>query len=172
MMRATPILAALAASLFGVMVWIVHSALKPAAGGLPPFDERVLGYDLEQAQAYLNALDSTGKALYLVELRLLDSAFPVVFALLLGHLIMSQAANMHPWSRLVLVIPAAGYAMMDLCENALVAGLLRAGADGTTPEMVARASQFTVSKWVLLLISLVLLLVLWAVRLRQEKGRD
>ncbi|SMX30175.1 hypothetical protein TRP8649_04317 [Pelagimonas phthalicica] len=172
MMRATPILAALSVSLFGVMLWLVHSVLKPAAQGLAPFDERGLGYSLDDAQTYLSTLDSTGKALYLVELRLLDSAFPVVLALLLGHLIMNQAANMHPWSRLVLVIPAAGYAMMDLCENALVAGLLRAGADGITPEMVARASQFTVSKWVLLLISLGLLLVLSMLRMRQEKGRD
>ncbi len=170
MMRAAPILAALSASVFGVMIWLVATVLKPHADGLATFDERVFGYTLLDARAYLDALDSVGRATYLVEIRALDSVFPVVFAMLLGHLTMRCAAWMHPWSRMILVLPAAGYAIMDLGENALVAGLLHAGSDGVSADMVSLASEFTITKWVLLLISLVLLAVLWLVARRKQSA--
>ena len=151
------------------MFWLVVTVLKPEAGGLAPFDERFLGYSLAETRLYLQDLSSTGRAVYLLELRLLDSVFPVVFALLLGHLAMQLGAALHPWSRLVLVIPAAGYAMMDLGENALVAGLLRAGPQGVTGDMVDLASQFTVTKWVLLAVSVALLLGLWGLNKRTKE---
>lgn len=169
MMRAGPVFAALSASLFGMMMWLSWTVLKPQTGGLAPFDTRVLGYTLAEAQEYLTHLDDTGRAIYLVEMRLLDTAFPIVFACLMGWIAMQLASWVHPWSRLMLVLPAAGYAVMDLCENALVAKLLRAGADGINLEMVSLASQFTVTKWVLLLVSWALLAVLWALRRRTPK---
>ncbi|MGH1415339.1 MAG: hypothetical protein ACRBB0_17755 [Pelagimonas sp.] len=170
MMRATPILAALPVALMGVMLWLSATILTPHAGSLAAFDTRVLGYTLADAQAYLTALDDTGRAVYLVELRVLDTLFPITFALLLGHLTLGAAHWMHPWSRMILVLPAAAYALMDLCENALVAGLIRAGADGVNADMVNLASEFTITKWVLVLISVALLGVLWLLRRKPQQA--
>lgn len=166
MTRAGPLFAALSASLLGIMAWLSWTVLTPQTGGLAPFDTRVLGYTLADAQDYLIHLGDAGRAVYLVEMRLLDTAFPMAFACLMGWLAMQLAEWVHPWSRLMLVLPAAGYALMDLCENALVANLLRAGAEGIDGDMVSLASEFTVTKWVLLFITWALLAVLWTQRRR------
>jgi len=61
--------------------------------------------------------------------------------------------------------------MCDLTENHFVAGLLRAGPDGVTAEMVARASAFSVTKWVLDIIAAAAFLFLsWHFLLERWRG--
>lgn len=170
MIRFGPLLAALSVASFGALVWYSVMVLKPSAGGLLPFDERVLGYTFDDAKAYLTALSNGGRAVYLVEVRILDTVFPIFLALYLGYLAMHLAGDwMHPWSRMILVLPAAGYVLMDLCENALVAEILRAGPQGITTDMVALASEFTVTKWFLVLVSFGVPAVLWLLRRRAKQ---
>jgi hypothetical protein len=57
---------------------------------------------------------------------------------------------------------------VDYLENAAVAAMLRAGADGLTPEMAATANQWTTIKWSLALVGLVTLIIGIALRLRRR----
>lgn len=137
-------LAAVGLAIWALLATVTGPAIRKAAGGLPPFDLRITGYDLAQAQAFLTRLSGPGRDLYLEAQLRLDTLFPVLLALFLV------------WSFVVLYprLPAALLALlamagagMDLLENARVAVLLR--APEVTAEMVAAASQATVTKWAL-----------------------
>lgn len=170
MRLALPILAALAATLLAAMGWLTLTVLQPHAGGLPPLDARILGYTPEQALGYLGTLDGTGRSVYLLEMRLLDTLFPPVLAMVAGLAVLALTRGMNLWSRVVLLVPVAGYMVMDLCENALIGELLRAGVDGFDAATAQLASEFTVTKWVLLGISLAMLGILVIRALRRGRG--
>ena len=159
-------LAALTLSLYAVMAWEVFAILKPAAQGLTPFDMRPLGYTVADVQEYLSRLNDRGRAVYLVEMRLLDSVFPPALALLMGAVLWHLARPWHLWSRMLLLMPIAGYLVMDLCENALVAELLRAGAAAFDHKTAVLASEFTITKWALIVVSVILLVGFGVRRLR------
>lgn len=134
-----------------------HAARSRAAcGGHAPLDLRVFGYTPDEARAYLEALDATGRAAYLIQMRALDTVFPPVLAGLLGLMLLSLTAGFYQWSRVVLLVPIGGYVVMDLCENALVAHLLNAGPAGFDVATARLASEFTVTKWMLLTASALL----------------
>lgn len=63
---------------------------------------------------------------------------------------------------MVLLVPL-GYFVLDMLENAAVAGMLRAGPDGVTDAQAARANGFTVWKFrfVNLALGLVIVAGLW-----------
>lgn len=123
------------------------------------FDGRIGGYGLAQAQAYLawlqdNALTET----YLGTFRRIDSLFPLaMFGL-------AASAIWGLWARPARMVALLGLALCgvdlaaDYTENALVAGLLRAGPEAVTAEAVARASLATQVKWVGLLAAALLAL--------------
>ncbi len=69
-----------------VYLWLVLGygvPMQDMAGGLPPFDLRPQGYDLDAALAYLVALPPEGVALYLGPIAQLDTAFPILMGLTL-----------------------------------------------------------------------------------------
>ena len=137
-------LAAVVLALWALMVTVTGPAITKAAGGLAPFDLRITGYDLAQAQTFLARISAPGQDLYLEAQMRLDTLFPV----LLGLFLTWSFVVLYPRLTAALL---AGIAMAgagaDLLENARIATLLR--ADTVTGAMVAAASQATVAKWML-----------------------
>ncbi|MDU8910382.1 hypothetical protein [Aestuariicoccus sp. MJ-SS9] len=172
MTRLGRISAALAAAALALMLWHSHAVLIPEAGGLTPFDSRVPGYSPEEAGAYLAALSDRGRAFYLLEMRWLDTLFPVAFSVAAGAGLMALAKGWAGWTRLALLAPVAGYLAVDLAENALVADLLRAGMTGFDPVTAIRASQFTVTKYALLGTIALTIMMLWRRQGRASRTRS
>lgn len=137
-------LAAVVLALWALMVTVTGPAITKAAGGLAPFDLRITGYDLAQAQAFLSRISGPGRDLYLEAQLRLDTFFPVVLGLFLTWSFVALYPRL-PATLLAVVAMAGGGA--DLVENARVAVMLR--APEVTAEMVAAASQATVAKWAL-----------------------
>ncbi|WP_372837349.1 hypothetical protein [Puniceibacterium confluentis] len=137
---ALPLLAALAAALFVALSYYTYTVVIPEAGGLWTFDMRVLGYSAETARHYLETLSSRGRAVYLLEVRWLDTVFPVVLGTVLVLAARAGGAR-------VLVLPAVVYVLLDLLENMFVAQLLRAGAERLDPHLVELAALSTMGKY-------------------------
>ena len=97
-------------------------AISAGAGWLPIFDARVLGYDQEQARAFLLALSPEGLASYKGLFRQADTVFPILLAatLVLGLLVH------HPWRRAV---------------------SLGLGPEGIDEDVVSIAARLTMLKW-------------------------
>ena len=121
-----------------------------AAGGLMPFDLRLTGYTLAEAQVYLQALTPAGRDLYLGPIRVNDTIFPILFALTLWLPLRGR-------NRL-LSLPALAYGLLDLAENHAVAGLLQIGPE-VRAGAVAMASMLTVTKYAVA--SVAIALALW-----------
>lgn len=157
-------LAALSATLFASMTWYIWSVMKPNAGGLAPFDLRFLGYSPEQALTYLKALQSPGRAFYLLEMRILDTAFPLAFAGL-GVLVVFFLSGGRPaWQRVLLTLPVLAYGIVDLAENTSTRALVMAGPEAFDAGLAAKASLLTQTKFALILASLALAYWLWRSR--------
>lgn len=157
MRRAYLILTAVTALLYLALAWFVITRLMPGAGGLMPFDGRFLGYTAAEASVYQGALGDAARAAYLGPVRWLDTVFPVALAGWLAFGTWLLTPTLFQWSRLVLTVPAWGYCVMDLCENALVAEVLRAAPD-VPLRSVQLASRFTATKYQLLLAAALVLL--------------
>ncbi|TMM55330.1 hypothetical protein [Sulfitobacter sabulilitoris] len=150
MTRATRLLWAtgiMAVLCFAYLAWLSRTVLTPAPG-LAPFDAHLTGYTMAQARDYLAAISPHATLIYLGTFRLWDTVFPVLAAFTLGGVTWVQARGLRQWVRLIALLAPAGYLLMDLAENALVAELLLSGADATGTAIL-RASQFTVVKWAL-----------------------
>jgi hypothetical protein len=138
-----------------VYLWLVlgHGlALQAMAGGLPPFDLRISGYDLAQARAYLAALPPEGYALYLGPIARLDTVFPILMGLTLIWW-------MRPWGRAfgsVAVTVALAYVALDLLENRATAALFAEGALGIDAAQVRAASTLTQAKFMAFALAAVL----------------
>jgi hypothetical protein len=121
------------------------------AAGLAPFDLRIGGYTEADAAIYLAALSEAGRAAYLGPVRVLDTIFPVLFALFLA--LLSRAV----WARggwvLAASLPAL-YLLFDLWENARVAAMVAEG----DPSLAGVASALTQAKFAALGVFAVLLL--------------
>jgi hypothetical protein len=130
------------------------------AGGLLPFDLRPLGYSLEEAKAFLAALSEEGRAFYRDVQHLLDLAYPALLAatLALATLLLAPASwGSVRWLLAALALPGM---VFDYCENRAVAGMLDAGVDGLTKEMVGAASRWTLLKSVFTAVSMGIVLLL------------
>lgn len=104
---------------YGLLVGVLAPRLAAESGGLTPFDLRLMGYPLAEAQAYLAALTPAGQALYLGPIRLVDTAVPMLLAL---TLCLPLRRWDWPWT-----LPALMYGLADLAENWAVARLIRTG---------------------------------------------
>ncbi|WP_296763420.1 hypothetical protein [Sediminimonas sp.] len=139
------VLALMLANYLAMALWTTPR-LMAAADGLPLFDLRPFGYGFHEARAYLAVLNAEGRETYLIVQHWLDTTFPALLALsliLALHLLLAPR-----WlllARAGSLVAVAG-AVFDYLENAAVAALLRAGAQGITPEMVTRAGVWTVAK--------------------------
>ena len=99
MRRLLPPLAAFAAAMLLLMWWYAGKVLIPAAGGLMPLDMRLLGFSAEAAQAYVAALEGRGRAVYLLEMRWLDTGFMWSFALLMALGLLRLLCSTFPSAR-------------------------------------------------------------------------
>lgn len=123
---------------YGVLVLWFGPQVQAAAGGLLPFDLRVLGYGIEDARQFLTALTPEGRDIYLGSVRVNDTVFPILFTLTL-------CLPIRQWFWLW-TLPALAYGLLDLAENLVVATLLRTGPEvGSGP--VALASALTQAKF-------------------------
>lgn len=149
--RAVQGLALLTAILYSGLAWLWYAKLIPGSGGLQPFDARFFGYTAVEGQTYLAALTDEARAIYLTDVRLLDTVFPVTLAALLGVLILRYTRG--SW-RVLAVLPL-GFLVADLLENARVAQLLL--QDVVTSQMIEAASQATIAKYGFLMLSAIAL---------------
>lgn len=167
------VFALIAADYLVMIAWSIPH-LKTAAGGLAIFDMRPKGYSLEEARDLLAALSPKATRFYLDVQQSLDTAFPALLAVALGWAILRTAPRNWGILRYLLAAPALPAAVFDYWENANVRAMLKAGADGVTPEMVANASlhsQLKAGFSALAMGILLVLLVLWANRRRQHRGK-
>ncbi|MBV2360074.1 hypothetical protein KUH32_09835 [Thalassococcus sp. CAU 1522] len=164
------LVAAFAAALFGTLLWLTETYLKPQADGMAPFDGRVFGYDFETAKTYLETLTANGRAVYMLEMRLLDTVFPFTLFLLLA-LMTGRLIREPGFGRLVLhLIPAFTYFVADIWENSMVAMMLRLGPGGIEPWQVQLASALTMVKWLAVALSVAMIGWLYLQGRRTARG--
>jgi hypothetical protein len=139
--------------------------IEELAGGLRLPEMRLTGYSFEEAQDFVEAIGDEGARLYLEVQLWLDMAFPPLLGavLFLGYRWLFPG----PPGRVIGTI-SLGSIVIDYLENAAVAAMLRAGADGMTPQMAATANFWTTTKWSLALVGAVTLLIGIALRLRRR----
>jgi len=154
-------------------LWTVP-IIRADAGGLHIFDNRPFGYGLEDAKAILTALyegDQAGLNLYLTLQRKLDTLFPTLFAIAMPWALWVMTDEWKKPFRIAVCLAGFIGPMCDLTENYFVAGLLRGGPEALTAEAVARASAFSVTKWVLDIIAGITFLFLsWNLVLQRWRG--
>lgn len=160
--------AVMIAAALPILLWLAP-AIREGAGGLAPFDTRLAGYGLTEAQAFVAALTPEARALYLGPERWADTVFPlgILGALAFGTLWALQPVR--PVIAVVALLPALAFFAFDAAENAVVAAMLRIGEpDLLSAAMVEQASSFTIWKYRTLALALV---VLVAAVLLRRRGR-
>lgn len=139
--------------------------IEEMSGGLRLLDMRVTGYSLEDARAFIASIGDAGVALYLNRQLLLDMIFPP----LLGAILFLSYRWLFPGLTGVIIgTLSLTSIVVDYLENAALAAMLRAGADGVTPQMAATANLWTVTKWSLSLVGVVTLVLGVALSLRRR----
>lgn len=139
--------------------------IEELSGGLCLLDMRVAGYSFDEAKDFVAAIGEEGTALYLGPQLWLDMIFPP----LLGAILFLSYRWLFPGlPGQVIGTVSLTSIVVDYLENAAVAAMLRAGADGLTPEMAATANQWTITKWGLAFVGLMTLFIGIALRLRRR----
>jgi hypothetical protein len=161
-------LVAVTAAIYLVMVGWSLPKISSEAGGATPFDMRPLGYSFPEAQSFLTVLSAEGARFYLHVQHRLDLLYPALLAATLFLAIRALAPRRTVLSPNLLALTALPGCVFDYLENAAVSEMLRAGADGVTPELVARASLWTCLKSGFTTVAMLLLLVSAAVALRRR----
>lgn len=168
------VLVAATMAVYGVMVMWTLPEIAEAAGGLMAFDMRPAGYTYPEAEAFLAALSDDGRRIYLGIQHRLDKAYPLMLALVLvlgGYGLTRPGQSRWP-ARLIWAAASIG-ATADYLENRAVAAMLNAGPGELYPDMVARASGWTMLKsgaTTLAMVFILLLLVLTFLRRSRNKG--
>jgi hypothetical protein len=140
------LLAAVTLAVYLTMVTWTLPTISAGAGGLAPFDLRPTGYTFDEAKAFLSALTPEANGLYRETQHRLDLFFPGLLAAMVYFAIAALLpARLGRW-RFVLPLPVVLVALFDWAENAAVARMLVAGAEGITPELVGEASRWSVLK--------------------------
>ncbi|WP_372886634.1 hypothetical protein [Shimia sp.] len=155
---------------YGLLVGLGMAHLVLGPERLWPFDMRLLGYSEADARAYLSLMSPAQGEFYAGTLRRIDTAFPMLLGLWMGCCLWATTRNLHPWSRVILLVVPASYTVMDLCENALIADLVLGFHTWPDPELVALASSYTVTKFVTLLVAASLVLAMALGHLRRRRG--
>lgn len=153
-------------AVYGWLVIGYGQRLEALAEGQPPFDLRVLGYDLAVARAYLAVLPPEGVALYLGPIARLDTAFPILLGL---TLIWWMRPLTTPFGT-VAACAALAYVALDLLENRAVGQMMLAGPMGVDAGMVRMASNLTIGKFMAFTLAVVLAVRAAWVRRRQAGG--
>jgi len=158
------ILAAMLAAWLSMNLWSAPR-IEELSGGLRLPEMRFTGYSLNEARDFVAAIGDEGAALYLDAQLRLDMIFPPLLA---AVLFLCYRWLFPGLPGLVIGTVSLTSVVVDYLENAAVAAMLRAGADGLTPEMAATANQWTTIKWSLALVGLVTLIIGIALRLRRR----
>ncbi|GAB4348252.1 MAG: hypothetical protein Kow0026_02540 [Oricola sp.] len=149
-----------------MVLWSIPK-ISAAAGGLPVFDMRPVGYSFEEAAAFLAALPAEGARFYENVQHRLDAAYPALLAVTLAWSILRLApARWGIWRHLLAVTAIPGM-VFDYLENRDVARMLVLGPDGITRDLVSVASFHSRAKAVSSAAAMSILLVLlaiWAIR--------
>jgi hypothetical protein len=160
------ILAAMMAAWAGMNLWSAPK-IEELSGGLRLLDMRVTGYSFDEVKVFLTAIGDEGVELYLGPQLWLDMIFPP----LLGAVLYFSFRWLFPGSiGLIIGVASLSSIIVDYLENAALAAMLRAGADGLTPQMVATANLWTRTKWSLAFVGLVALTIGIVLRLRGRKS--
>ena len=140
--------------------------IEALAGGDRLLDMRFTGYSFSEVQEFVERIGEEGVALYLGWQFWLDMVFPP----LLGAVLFLTYRWLFP-GRVGIAIGTVSllYVATDILENLAIRVVLRAGAAGVTPEMVASANFWTVTKWSFAVVGLVTLLVGVALRVRRRR---
>jgi hypothetical protein len=156
-------------ALLGLMVFWTLAYLRRTAGGLEPFDLRPFGYTPDEARALLYALSNIGRNYYAHVQLQLDTAYPAVYALSRGLLLLwltapgRTAARPLPLpARLALLILPLATAWFDYFENEGIAAMLAAGPQAGD-ELIERTSFWTQAKSVAGLATELLCVILAAI---------
>lgn len=150
----------LTAAIYAVIVGWSLPVISAAADGLAPFDMRPGGYQLEEARAFLQALNAEGADFYRTVQHRLDLFYPPMLALALFLAIVGLAPRQLGLWRYVLGAVALPIAAFDYLENRAIAAMLDAGADGLTEMLVEEATRWTVLKSLATTVSMLLLLLM------------
>ena len=139
--------------------------IEDLAGGRRLLEMRLTGYSFDDAQDFVAAIGDEGARLYLDVQLWLDMVFPP----LLGAVLFYGYRWLFPGlPGLVIGTVSLGSIAVDYLENAAVAAMLRAGADGMTPQIATVANQWTTTKWGMALVGTVTLIIGIAMRLRRR----
>ncbi len=144
------------------------------SGGVGPIDLEITGYTPEEAFAMIEAYGKEGRAFYIWTELVADTAYPIVYGGFLMLLTLALTPRIYTegsfWQKLYL-IPIAGV-LMDLSENVGIVLMLNSYPE--QPVLIARAAcAFTLLKWGILGVSLVIAFVLgvtWFVRRNKLKS--
>jgi hypothetical protein len=139
-------LAAVTLAIYLTMVLWSLPFISAEAGGLVPFDMRPTGYSFDEARAFLAALTEEGNAFYRDVQHTLDLFFPGLIAATLFFAIAALLPKRLGRWRYALAAPVVLTAVFDWAENSAVAGMLTAGADGITEDMVRAANGWSIAK--------------------------
>lgn len=139
-------------ALWGIMMFGTLAYLRRTAGGLAPFDLRPFGYTPAEARALLYALSEIGRAYYADVQLQLDTAFPALYALSRGLLLLwvtapgRTAERPLPLpARLALLALPIATACFDYFENEGIAAMLAAGPQAGD-DLIERTSFWTRAK--------------------------
>lgn len=139
------------------LLFLVMGLLTFLYPGVGAFDSSFGGYSLAQAQGFTAALSDDALKQYLGTFRVLDTLFPVLFAVTMLGVIWLCTQHRSWGLRVFLLLHVPIYLYCDLSENAQVAEILNAGPE-LAEEMIARASTYTRVKWIMVLLSLAILI--------------
>ncbi|MBW4985045.1 hypothetical protein KZZ07_21100 [Mameliella sp. CS4] len=117
--------------------------IEELAGGARVLEMRLTGYSFDDARGFVAAIGDEGARFYLDVQLWLDMAFPP----LLGAVLFLGYRWLFPGlpGRIIGTV-SLGSIVVDYLENVAVAAMLRAGADGMTPQMAATANFWTTTK--------------------------
>lgn len=136
----------------GALLWFT---VIPGAEGHRPPDFRAFGYDVADVAPFVEAMNAEARDTYAYLLSVTDPAFIVVLAVwitLMGWRV--------PIVRGVVAVLAATYAVVDLAEDRAIHDFVFVAV--LDPDLVDRASSFTMAKFATLFTALAAMI--WSVR--------
>jgi hypothetical protein len=164
-------------ALWGVMIFWTLAYLRRVAGGLAPFDLRPFGYTPEEARALLHALSDIGRSYYANIQLQLDTAYPALYALSRGLLLLWLTAPGRTTDRAIALPARAALVLLpvltagfDYLENDGIATMLAAGPQ-VGGDVVERASFWTSAKSLAGLITEATCLLLAAITVMRWRWR-
>ncbi|MFT4715755.1 MAG: hypothetical protein ACI861_001180 [Paracoccaceae bacterium] len=161
------VLVGLTVIVYGALGYTSGIVLRQMSGGLLSFDFRSAGYSYAEAQAFLSSLTPAGTEYYLNTVLRIDAVFPALLTMVLAIIILHLTQVSEPLLRAFVAVPPFAYAGFDYWENALVRQMLQFPGDQLPETLVSLASGATMSKFVALVVSAVIVFGLLVLRRRK-----